>query len=184
MALASALQRVWTRDNHFISTDSSLVPIHTLQEAFASPVFYWSNPMPDDVLRETLQNSLCFGLYEGKPAADTEEASPAAPQLVGFARGVTDYSTFLYLTDVWVHPGQQGKGLGRWLVQCVQEVIEDMPWLRRSLLFTGDWERSVPFYKEIMDMKLLEGKPGQGLAIMERLGRGHPSKQEGYAQKE
>lgn len=178
MTIASTIrQRVWKRDTHFISTDPSLIPINTLQEAFASPTFYWASPLPDDILRETLQNSICFGLYEGKHIGSMEgqQTSP----LVGFARGVTDYSTLFYLTDVWVDPGQQGKGLGRWMMQCVQEVIVEMPYLRRSLLLTADWERSVPFYEEILDMEVMKGKQGQGLAIMERIGRGHPYYKEG-----
>lgn len=173
MATKSSLRdRVWKRDTHFISTDPSLIPIPTLQEAYASPVFYWADALPDAVLEETLQSSLCFGLYEGQPD-DTVEGR-GTPPLVGFSRGITDYSTFIYLTDVWVHPSQQGKGLGRWMMQCCQELIVEMPYLRRSLLFTADWERSVPFYQEILDMKVLEGKRGEGLALMERWGKGHP----------
>jgi len=50
-----------------------------------------------------------------------------------------------------------------------------MPHLRRSLLFTGDWERSVPFYKEVLGMTVSAGEKGVGLAVMERKGPGHPS---------
>jgi GNAT superfamily N-acetyltransferase len=140
-------QRVWKRDGH-----------------------YWADPLPEEALRETIERSLCFGLYERQPTDTTQ----TQPPLIGFARGVTDYTTFIYLTDVWVDPKQQGKGLGRWMMQCIQEVIVDMPYLRRSLLFTASWDKSVPFYKEIMDMDVMETKRGQGLAIMERKGRGHP----------
>ena len=83
--------------------------------------------------------------------------------------------TFAYLTDVWVDPAYQGKGLGSWLVSCVRELLEAMPDLRRSLLFTGDWERSVPFYEKLLGMKLIEPRKGQGLAVMERKGKGHPN---------
>lgn len=173
MTTASTLrQRIWERDGHFISTDPSLIPIPTLQDAFASPVFYWADALPDAALKETLENSLCFGLYEGERNDAVDRKS--SPSLVGFARCVTDYTTFLYITDVWVDPGQQGKGLGRWMMQCVQEVIVDMPYLRRSLLFTGDWKRSVPFYENIMDMVVMDGREGKGLAVMQRIGRGHP----------
>lgn len=42
-------------------------------------------------------------------------------------------------------------------------------------MFTANWERSVPFHEKIMDLKLIENRPGEGLAIMERKGRGHPN---------
>jgi hypothetical protein len=73
--------------------------------------------------------------------------------------------------------------LGKWLIGCVQEVIESMPYLRRSILFTADWKRSVPFYRTLMDMEVIEFQHGEGLAMMERRGKGHPgygSKGSGY----
>lgn len=48
-----------------------------------------------------------------------------------------------------------------------------MPHLRRALLFTGDWERSVPFYEQLMGMTVLGGQPGAGPAIMQWKGPGH-----------
>ncbi|ETS86637.1 hypothetical protein PFICI_00465 [Pestalotiopsis fici W106-1] len=196
----------WKRDQYVISTDSSLVPIKKIGAVFASPIFYWAKALPDAVLKETLENSLCFGLYQSSvsqsgtnpadlssaesrtnaaevaPTDATTDAGHVASEktkpdlnLIGFARCITDYTTFLYLTDVWVDELYQGKGLGKWLITCVQEVIEKMPYLRRSMLFTADWERSVPFYEKLMDMTLLETQRNAGLAIMERKGLGHPS---------
>ncbi|KAK0118470.1 hypothetical protein ONS95_012755 [Cadophora gregata] len=119
-----------------------------------SPEMYWAKPVPDDVMRETLQNSLCFGLYKTQDKAETSpqtsDSNPAHPdsnstttatQFIGLARLVTDKTTFVYLTDVYISPSSQGAGLGTWLVKCVQEVIGGMPYLRRSMLFTGDWQR-------------------------------------------
>jgi GNAT superfamily N-acetyltransferase len=97
---------------------------------------------------------------------------------IGLARCVTDFTTFVYLTDVYIDPAYQGKGLGTWLMECVQEVIESMPNLRRSMLLAGDWKRAVPFYERILGMELLENKKGedgsgQGLAVLMRKGRGN-----------
>ena len=50
-----------------------------------------------------------------------------------------------------------------------------MLYLRRSLLFTGDWKRSVPFYEKIMGMMVLESKSGKGLAVLMQRGNGDPS---------
>ena len=174
MAERSTLQdRTWSKDQYFISTDWSLIPIAKLNAAFGSNDIYWAKPMPEGALRETLQNSLCFGLHERNPITQGAE-------LVGVARCVTDFTTFVYLTDVYIWPTHQGKGLGKWLVTCVQEVIESMPYLRRSMLFTSDWERSVPFYEKHMDMEMVgstrgpNGERGTGPAILQRKGNGFP----------
>lgn len=158
---------------------------------FARKEFYWANPLPEDAMREMLQNSLCFGLFRdnsssnndsninasnnNSPTQDTETAT-AAMEFLGLARCVTDFTTFLYVTDVWVNQEEQGKGLGTLLIKCVQEVVEEMPHLRRSMLFTVGWDRSVPFYEKFMGMDVIECQRGvSGLAVMERKGRGHPA---------
>lgn len=159
-------RRQWQRDGHLLSTDSSLVPIPRLIEIFNSKEFYWANAMPEEHMKTALENSLSFGLYR----TDSNKSH----ELLGFARCVTDYTTFLYLTDVWVDPATQGQGLGSWMMKCIQEIIEEMPYLRRSMLFTTSWEKSVPFYKKLMGMYVVESKEGDGLVTMERKGRGHP----------
>ncbi|KAF4805991.1 hypothetical protein CGCSCA5_v014839 [Colletotrichum siamense] len=183
--------RKWTRDCYLISTDTSLVPIPELNAAFASEEFYWGKPLPAPVMRETLQNSLCFALYDIKShpvevaetllraqAASSDEVSTPkagnAPTLLGFGRIITDYTTIAFVTDVWVHPSTQGKGLGTWLVQCLQEVIESMPHLRRSMLLTGSWDKSVPFYQKLMKMDLMNENTGKGeLAVMTMIWKGN-----------
>lgn len=194
MSIASQLRsRTWRKDSHFISTNASLIPVPQLNAFFARDDFYWGKPLPEEAMREMLNSSLCFGLYrvgaehDDKAEAPTTTILPPPPAssltFLGIARCVTDFVTFLYVTDVWVDPGQQGQGLGKWLIGCVQEVVESMPFLRRSLLFTADWKRSVPFYQKLMDMDVVEFQHGEGLAMMERKGKGHPgfgSKGSGY----
>lgn len=179
---AQLRSRKWERrDGYFISTDDSLIPVAELIEVFDRKEFYWAKPMPHDAMREMLRSSLCFGLYgtnHDSTASNGQHPDSAAPQqnkFVGIARLVTDFTTFAYLTDVWVNPALQGQGLGTWLIKCVQEVLEDMPYLRRSMLFTSDWERSVPFYEKLMDMTILETQIGAGNAIMQCKGKGHPT---------
>lgn len=205
--MASIEHRQWTRDKFLVSTDPDLIPISSVNAAFASDDVYWAKPMPEEAMRATLRNSMCFGLYEVvQPHALSTEPSSSEPsppvvdkalvqsphldgiidksnkaslQFVGLARCITDSTTFVYLTDVYIYPSHQGQGLGKWLVGCIQEVIESMPYLRRSVLFTGDWERSVPFYEKTMDMTVVEskrpgkGSSGEGLALMMRKGKGH-----------
>lgn len=187
----------WRKNGYLISTDPDLIPIPALNEMFAMDDFYWATPLPVNAMHKTLNNSLCFGLYRAispESASKTlriednmDSAGPALPrsgdetlELAGFGRCITDYTTFMYLTDVYVRPQHRGHGLGAWLVGCVQEVIESMPYLRRSVLLTSDWERSVPFYERTMDMAVVEimrpinGGDIDGPALLMRKGRGHP----------
>ena len=176
------LQRTWARDSYLISTDHSLIPIADLNAVFATKLVYWADPLPEDVMRETLENSLCFGLYDTKiQTNDNEETEGSQPKqcgrLIGFARCITDFTTFSYVTDVYILPSYQGEGLGKWIVQCAGEVHDSMPYLRRSMLFTSDWERSVPFYKSVLGMELCKGwgrKEGGGPVLMQKLGGGFP----------
>ncbi|KAM0346328.1 hypothetical protein ACHAPU_005759 [Fusarium lateritium] len=163
--------RTWKRDSFFISTDPDLFSPPRLEQVFDSDDFYWANSVSSGAFREMINNSLAFGIYE-EPHQDI---TTSEPNLVGIARCVTDFVTFAYLTDVWVDPKQQGKGLGSWLIRCIWEVLDEMPNLRRTMLLTGDWERSVPFYEKLLDMALVETKRGEGLAVMESKGRGHPT---------
>jgi GNAT superfamily N-acetyltransferase len=172
--------RTWIRDSYLISTDPSLIPIRKLNAWFASDDIYWANSLPEDAMREMLQSSLCFGLFNTKPKQEANPPSTSAlpeESFIGIARCITDFTTFIYLTDVYIEPSSQGNGLGTWMMKCVQEVIESMPHLRRSLLFTGDWKRSVPFYEKILGMQVFEsgrGEDGEGMgvAVMMRKGNG------------
>jgi N-acetylglutamate synthase-like GNAT family acetyltransferase len=67
---------------------------------------YWSPGIPRELVAKSIQHSFCFGLYENK-------------KQVGFARVVTDYTSFAYLADVFVLPTQRHQGLGIWLVESV-----------------------------------------------------------------
>jgi GNAT superfamily N-acetyltransferase len=40
---------------------------------------------------------------------------------IGFARVVTDYTVFSWLSDVVIKDGYRGRGLGGWLVECILE---------------------------------------------------------------
>lgn len=95
--------------------------------------------------------------------------------MVGFARLVTDYVTFGYLTDVYVLPAHQERGLGRWVMVCLNEVLESWPALRRCVLFTAD-PHAVRLYEQTLGMEdLREGK--NGLVVMQKMGRaGAPGK--------
>ncbi|KAK5053278.1 hypothetical protein LTR84_002252 [Exophiala bonariae] len=166
-------KRTWTRDGFVISTDASLIPIAALTQAFESSQLYWAKGLPEDVMREILEHSLCFGLYTttSPPTTTSGETPPAPPpptNLIGFARCITDRVTLIYLTDVYIAPEHQGRGLGKWLVNCVQEVISDMPHLRRSLLITGAGDTGKRFYGDLMGMHEVSAATGDAVVLSAR----------------
>jgi len=85
---------------------------------------YWAAGIPRSVVERAVANSVCFGAY-----CDGEQ--------VGLARVVTDKATFAYLSDVYVLPEHQGRGVAQ---RLLEQVIRhpDLQGLRRMLLFTRD----------------------------------------------
>ena len=106
-----------------ISTDTHRLDVEVVHR-FLAEESYWSAGIPRATVDRAIQNSLCFGVYQG------------AAQ-VGFARVVTDRSTFALLADVFILSAHRGKGLSKHLMRCVLG-HEDLQGLRRLLLLTSD----------------------------------------------
>ena len=150
---SSTTLRTWTKDDFVITTDRHYVSLPFLRSSFSTPSMYWATPLPDTELETLVQNSLCFSLLKAKAHID-----PTQDDQIGFARVITDYVTFAYLTDVYVTVERQGLGLGTWLIQCVGNYFDKMPHLRRAMLVTSDVEggRGEQFYRENLGMGRVE----------------------------
>jgi ribosomal protein S18 acetylase RimI-like enzyme len=85
---------------------------------------HWAGQMSREVLARAVANSLSAGVYH-------------SGTLVAFARVVTDLATYAYMTDVVVDSDFRGRGLGRWLIECLLE-HPDLQELRRVALITRD----------------------------------------------
>jgi GNAT superfamily N-acetyltransferase len=112
----------WRRGEYRISTrrdELDLAMIHT----FLSHA-YWSEGIPYETARRSIEHSLPFGVYRGG-------------EQVGFARVITDYATFAYIGDVFILPEHRGQGLGHWLAQTIVAHPE-LQGLRRWSLATRD----------------------------------------------
>ncbi|KAJ7689848.1 hypothetical protein B0H17DRAFT_875320, partial [Mycena rosella] len=74
------------------------------------------------------------------------------PVQIGLAHLVTDCVSLAYLTDVFILPSYQSKGLGKWLIKCINEAITKWPDLRVVLLFTGGahTEHTAKFYSNML----------------------------------
>jgi N-acetylglutamate synthase-like GNAT family acetyltransferase len=111
-----------TKGEFTVSTDPRRVDLRAVH-AFLTDC-YWARGIPRDVVRRSVENSLCFGIYHGN-------------ELVGFARVISDRATFAYVADVFVLPQYRGRGLSKFLMQCIMEHPE-LQGLRRWSLATSD----------------------------------------------
>lgn len=113
----------WHRGGFCVSTDRSRLDAGLVHH-YLSAVSYWAQDRSLATVVKSIEHSLCFGLYDGGGQ-------------VGFARVVTDRATFAWLCDVFVLESHRGKGLGKWLVECVV-AHPDLSGLKLFLLATRD----------------------------------------------
>jgi GNAT superfamily N-acetyltransferase len=112
----------WSRNGFVVSTEPGTVDRDAVARFLAQS--YWARGIPVEIVSKAIDGSLCFSLRD-------------ATRQVGFARVITDRATIAYLNDVFVLPEFQGKGLGRWLMECVMSHPE-LQGLRRWVLVTRD----------------------------------------------
>src|SRR5579859_2475202 len=120
----------WRRGEFSISTDTGYLDLETVAR-FLSESAYWALGRSAEQVRRSIDNSaVCFGVYAGAPTEGPRRQ-------VGFARLVSDMTTFAWLCDVFVLPEARGQGLGAWLVEVVVETVQAAG-IRRVLLATRD----------------------------------------------
>jgi GNAT superfamily N-acetyltransferase len=114
--------------NIVISNDKALLSYEKIYEFLAKS--YWANERSKEKIDLSIQNSLCFGVYDGV-------------QQIGFARVVTDFATIYWVCDVYVDVEYQGQGVGKKLLKHIVEFSE-LKGLR-AILRTRDAQT---FYQE------------------------------------
>jgi GNAT superfamily N-acetyltransferase len=115
----------YERAPYIVSTDPSRLDAVAIHRYLSTS--YWAEDIPIELVRRSLANSLCFGLY-------------ASAEQVGLVRVISDRATFAYLCDVYVLPDHRGRGLAGWLLECVMGSPE-LQGLRRWMLVTRDAHR-------------------------------------------
>jgi GNAT superfamily N-acetyltransferase len=116
------MHHLWVRGDHEISTDPSRVDVGMVRGFLTN--CYWAKGIPIETVRRSVENSICFGVYHRQ-------------QQIGFARIISDLATFAYLADVFILPPYRGRGLSRWLMECIVG-HPDLQGLRRWMLATQD----------------------------------------------
>lgn len=85
---------------------------------------YWAKGIDRTLVKASLENSFCIGVF-----LDNRQ--------IGFARMITDYTTFGWLADVFVLPPYRGQGVSK----SMMRFLTGLPWvgkLRRLMLSTLD----------------------------------------------
>ena len=109
--------------NYLFSTDKNKLQLNYIHQ-YLSVESYWAKNIPLDIVKISIEGSLCFGVY-------------LKDKQIGFARVITDYATFGYLADVFIDKDQRGKRLSKELMVFIlaQDVMKK---LRRFMLATLD----------------------------------------------
>jgi GNAT superfamily N-acetyltransferase len=111
------------RGEFVISTDPTRLDLDVIHNFLTN--CYWAKGIPRDVVARSIEHALCFGIYDGGGAQ------------VGFARVISDFATIAYLGDVFVLESHRGRGLSKWLMECVMQ-HPSLQNLRRWILLTRD----------------------------------------------
>src|SRR5258708_15537156 len=110
------------RAQFVVSTDPARLDLDVIHEFLTH--CYWAERIPRQVVARSIENSLCFGVFDGV-------------KQIGFARVITDYSTYAYLGDVFILEPYRGLGLAKFLMECIVEHPQ-LQGLRRWTLATRD----------------------------------------------
>ncbi len=131
----------YQKEGFLISTDKDLMQVNVIINYLQKDA-YWAVGRTWETIQKSIDNSLCFGLNEGSAQ-------------IGFARVVTDYAIFAYLCDVFIIRSYQGKGLGKWLIECVTDYLdkEGVTW---TMLATRDAQGLYETYGNFQKLHLPE----------------------------
>jgi GNAT superfamily N-acetyltransferase len=113
----------YRRGEFVISTDRERLSLDVIHGFLTN--CYWAQGIPQEIVARSIDHALCFGIYDGEVAQ------------VGFARVISDFATIAYVGDVFVLESHRGRGLGKWLMECITEhpALQN---LRRWILTTRD----------------------------------------------
>jgi GNAT superfamily N-acetyltransferase len=110
-------------DGYLFSTNKSRLNINYIH-AFLSIQSYWAKGVRLEIVKRSIAYSLAVGVYHNE-------------KQIGFARVITDYTTFGYLADVFVEEAYRGRGISKNLVSFIF-TLEELTELRRFMLATRD----------------------------------------------
>lgn len=96
----------WIRGSYVVSDDKRRLSIPAVQTLLRQS--YWAKDHSEEKIQKMIENSFCLGLYVNQ-------------QLAGFARVVTDKTTFAWITDFIIDEQYRRQEFGSWLMGCLLE---------------------------------------------------------------
>ena len=108
---------------YWLSDKREDVEIHALHAFLKGS--YWAKGIPLEIVKRSVEGSMNFSVHSNSEGQ------------VGFARVITDFSTFGYLGDVYILETHRGLGLAKWLLGEVF-AHPHLRSLRRWCLITKD----------------------------------------------
>lgn len=169
--MAHRVPKTWRRDSDkiYITIDPSSIPFHQINSIFAEPDFTWGKPLNETQFQTLLATSLCFAVFK---APQPEKPSP---QLIGLGRWITDDVTVVYVNDIYILKEYRGRGLAKWMLQCMNEQLDLMPALRGTILIVEKNSTAENLYRRhfgmenLADDSVLLDRKGPGSTMEEML---------------
>ena len=93
------MDQTWVHGEYTISTERGRLDVDVIHGFLSSS--YWAQGISRALVERSLEHSLPFGVYHGA-------------RQVGFARVISDYTTFAYIGDVFIIEEYRGQGLSKW----------------------------------------------------------------------
>ena len=140
----------WRRDAYRITTETTPEILPQLNDIFDSPDFHWGKSLSESQLRTMLKASTTFALFH---EPDSSRESTQAPRLTGLGRWITDNVTVVYVNDIFIMPEHRGNGLAKWMLSCMNELLETMPDLRGTILIVEKGTPTERLYKKHFGMQ-------------------------------
>ena len=112
----------FAKEGYLISSDPNKLQMDVIHKFLTNS--YWAKGISLETVIKSVKNSYCFGVYKDNTQ-------------IGFARLITDYSTFAFLADVFIIEQHRGKGLSKWLMKIIMDLPE-LQGLRTWMLKTKD----------------------------------------------
>jgi len=126
-----------------IDTNPERLDLNAIQD-FLNNHSYWAKQRTREQIINSIAHSACFGVF----SSDGEQ--------IGFARVVTDWTTFAWLCDVYIVESARGFGLGKWLLDTVMH-FRELETIRRFMLVTQDAQELYRLYGGFSELKNPDG---------------------------
>ncbi len=95
-------------EQYFISTDKTKLDVDVIH-TFLSNESYWAKGRSEKTIKESINNSLCFGVYDKNN------------NMIGFARVVSDFAVFAWILDLFILSEHRCKGLSKKLMEHIMD---------------------------------------------------------------